>query len=136
LSQNICILPFTSQDAWSVFNERQQRICQHQSHEYALRDESLLSDLDSDIEDVFVAVRRIYGIEGSSGLDQPFLWQVIVGAGLGSILKSYVAYYTKWRTHLPLQKDAPHLRPVCRSGRIVAISQVGGLHHGYERRAA
>jgi hypothetical protein len=41
------------------------------------------------------------------------------------------------RTHLALGKDTPMRRPVTPSaGRIVAISQVGGLHHRYHRIAA
>jgi len=42
------------------------------------------------------------------------------------------------RTHLSLQKDTPESRPVQapEAGRIVAIPEVGGLHHRYERRAA
>ena len=42
------------------------------------------------------------------------------------------------RTHLALNKDAPIPRQVARprTGRVVAIPQVGGLHHRYERRAA
>jgi len=41
-------------------------------------------------------------------------------------------------THLSLNKEAPIPRPVAdtSAGRIVAISEVGGLHHRYERRAA
>ena len=40
--------------------------------------------------------------------------------------------------NLSLAKDAPEPRPVQgpQLGRIVAIPQVGGLHHRYERRAA
>jgi hypothetical protein len=40
--------------------------------------------------------------------------------------------------HLSLEKDAPIPRPIAppSEGRIVAIPQVGGLHHRYERRAA
>ena len=39
---------------------------------------------------------------------------------------------------LVVSKDAPEPRPVQKAdaGRIVAIPQVGGLHHRYERRAA
>jgi len=50
----------------------------------------------------------------------------------------FVAYYLRSRTHLALHKDAPIAREVARpaDGRIVAIPQVGGLHHRYERRAA
>jgi transposase InsO family protein len=63
---------------------------------------------------------------------------VLTAAGLRSILKSYVAYYTASRTHLSLAKDSPVPPPVspASSGRVIAIPQVGGLHHRYERRAA
>jgi len=63
---------------------------------------------------------------------------VLNAAGLRTILKSYLAYYTNTRTHLSLDKDAPQPRPVCplAGGRVTAIAQVGGLHHRYERRAA
>ena len=42
------------------------------------------------------------------------------------------------QTHLSLGKDAPNPRPVQPTtlGRVIAIPQVGGLHHRYERRAA
>ena len=57
---------------------------------------------------------------------------------LRRILKSYFRYYHESRTHLSLDKDAPESRPIQSNGlgRIVGISQVGGLHHRYERRAA
>ena len=57
---------------------------------------------------------------------------------LHRIIKSYVAYYHKARTHLSLGKDAPEPRAVQppSMGDIVEISAVGGLHHRYERRAA
>jgi len=50
----------------------------------------------------------------------------------------FLAYYHKSRTHLSLNKDAPDTRAVqtAGAGRIVAIPQVDGLHHRYERRAA
>ena len=53
-------------------------------------------------------------------------------------VKSFLAYYHESRTHLSLAKDSPEVRPVqsAKLGRIVAISQVGGLHHRYDRRAA
>jgi len=59
-------------------------------------------------------------------------------AHLRHLLKSYLAYYHRSRTHLGLQKDAPEPRPVQRldEGKIVAFPEVGGLHHRYERRAA
>jgi len=37
---------------------------------------------------------------------------------------------------VPLGKDSPDPRPVQSVGRIVAVPEVGGLHHRYERRAA
>lgn len=54
------------------------------------------------------------------------------------VLSSYVDYYQRTRTHLSLEKDCPHTRSVCRPerGKVVAIPQVGGLHHRYERLAA
>ncbi len=53
-------------------------------------------------------------------------------------LKFFMAYYHKSRTHLSSAKDAPDPRPIHKPelGQIVAIPQVGGLHHQYERRAA
>ena len=55
---------------------------------------------------------------------------------LRRILNSYFVYYHHSRTHLALDKDAPDHREVQQNGKIVAIPQVGGLHHRYERRAA
>jgi hypothetical protein len=51
-------------------------------------------------------------------------------------LKLYFAYYNANRTHLALGKDAPVPRPVERTGKVVALPQVGGLHHLYRRLAA
>ena len=58
--------------------------------------------------------------------------------GLQQLMDRYCAYYERSRTHLSLDKDAPIHRPLVppSEGRIVAIPQVGGLHHRYERRAA
>jgi len=55
---------------------------------------------------------------------------------LRRLLKSYFAYYHRSRTHLALSKDAPDRRAVMPNGKIIAIPEVGGLHHRYERRAA
>jgi transposase InsO family protein len=52
---------------------------------------------------------------------------------LRRILSAYAAYYNQARTHLALQKDAPLHRAVQRSGDIVAIPIVAGLHHHYVR---
>ena len=53
-------------------------------------------------------------------------------------LRSYLRYYHGSRTHLALRKDAPEPRAVepPEHGRVVALPQVGGLHHRYVRRAA
>ena len=52
---------------------------------------------------------------------------------LRRVLASYAAYYNQTRTHLALQKDAPLRRAVQRSGAIVAIPILAGLHHQYVR---
>ena len=52
---------------------------------------------------------------------------------LRQILSSYAAYYNEVRTHLSLGKDAPLGRTVQRSGTIVAIPILSGLHHHYVR---
>ena len=59
-------------------------------------------------------------------------------AALYRPVKLFVKYYHQYRTHLSLAKDSPESREVQppELGRIVAIPQVGGLHHRYERRAA
>ena len=53
-------------------------------------------------------------------------------------LQRFVAYYHRSRTHLGLEKDTPESRPIQSAdmGRIIAMPEVGGLHHRYERRAA
>jgi len=58
--------------------------------------------------------------------------------GLRRVLHAYVQYYLKFRTHLSLRKDAPVPRAVVSpsDGEIVAMPELGGLHHRYERRAA
>jgi transposase InsO family protein len=57
---------------------------------------------------------------------------------LRRILIAYFAYYHRARTHLSLDKDAPDGRPIepPELGTIIAIPEVGGLHHRYVRRAA
>ena len=57
---------------------------------------------------------------------------------LRRILKSYFDYYLRSRTHLALSKDAPEPRPVQppELGPVIERSEVGGLHHRYERQAA
>ena len=63
---------------------------------------------------------------------------IVNGAALHRHLKLFLEYYNGTRTHLSLEKDTPEGRSVQppESGRVVAVTQVGGLHHRYERRAA
>jgi putative transposase len=51
-------------------------------------------------------------------------------------LRSHFRYYHGARLHLSLDKDSPDSRSVQSVGILIAIPQVGGLHHLYERRAA
>jgi putative transposase len=57
---------------------------------------------------------------------------------LRRILTAYFAYYHRTRTHLSLEKDAPNGRRIepPSLGPVLAIPEVGGLHHRYIRRAA
>jgi putative transposase len=56
---------------------------------------------------------------------------------LRRLLHSYLTYYNATRPHQSLHNDSPHPREVQTpaGGRIVAIRQVGGLHHRYQRAA-
>ena len=73
---------------------------------------------------------RLIGTVRRECLDQV----VIFGeAHLRRILSAYAAYYNQVRTHLALQKDAPFHRTAQRSGTIVAIPILAGLHHQYAR---
>ena len=57
---------------------------------------------------------------------------------LRRLLRDYLAYYHRVRTHLSLEKDSPEPRLMERldQGRIVETPMVGGLHHRYTRQAA
>jgi putative transposase len=53
------------------------------------------------------------------------------------ILRDYFAYYHEARAHLSLDRNAPIPRNVepPQQGKVIAIPQVGGLHHRYARAA-
>ncbi|MBU0717755.1 MAG: transposase [Planctomycetes bacterium] len=53
------------------------------------------------------------------------------------ILRLYLDYYHESRTRFSLNRNAPVVREVepPHLGRVVAIPQVGGLHHRYRRAA-
>jgi hypothetical protein len=63
---------------------------------------------------------------------------IVDEAALRRHLKLFLEYYHQSRTHLSLEKDTPESRSMQPPewGRVVAVPQVGGLHHRYERRAA
>jgi putative transposase len=63
---------------------------------------------------------------------------VLNGTHLRRLLRDYLTYYHRDRTHLSLEKDAPEPRSVERpdQGGIVEMPMVGGLHHRYARLAA
>ena len=52
---------------------------------------------------------------------------------LRHLLNSYQKYYNEVRTHLSLRKDAPVPRDVSRTGRVLSMPILGGLHHQYVR---
>jgi transposase InsO family protein len=64
-------------------------------------------------------------------------FRVLNDAHLRRLLRAYLAYYNTVRPHQSLDNNSPHPRtiepPAC--GRIIAIPQVGGLHHRYQRVA-
>ena len=75
-------------------------------------------------------VERLIGTVRRECLDR----MLIFGEShLRQILSSYAEYYNQVRTHLALGKDTPLGRAVQRSGAIVAIPILSGLHHHYVR---
>src|SRR5713101_2793189 len=80
-------------------------------------------------------VERVIGFIRRECLDHVI---VFGESTLRRTLSSYFSYYHQTRPHLSLDKDAPDPRPIQppELGRVVAVPQVGGLHHRYERRAA
>src|SRR6266567_3920049 len=95
--------------------------------------EEVLSALASPWQRAYV--ERLIGSVRGDCLDHV----IVLGEGhLRKILKTYLEYYHRSRTHLALSKDAPEPRTVQPPGmgEIVELPQVGGLHHRYVRRAA
>jgi len=59
---------------------------------------------------------------------------IVFGEGhLHRSLRSYARYYNDIRTHRSLDKDAPAVRSVQRTGSIKSFPILGGLHHHYAR---
>jgi putative transposase len=50
---------------------------------------------------------------------------------LTRLLRAYMAYYHRFRTHLSLGMDCPEPRPISSPdrGKVIVVPQVGGLHH-------
>jgi putative transposase len=80
-------------------------------------------------------IERVIGSIRRECLDRVIVFDE---SSLRRMLPSYLDYYHRWRTHLSLGKDSPEPRSIQppEAGRVVALAQVGGLHHRYERRAA
>ena len=80
-------------------------------------------------------IERIIGSIGRECLDHVIVFHE---SSLRRTLASYLQYYHRSRTHLSLGKDSPDARSIQspEMGRVVALPQLGGLHHRYERRAA
>ena len=83
----------------------------------------------------YAYVERVIGSIRRECLDHVI---VLSAAGLQRVLKDYVAYYMRSRTHLSLDKESPAPRPIMPPtvGRIVVLPEVNGLHHRYDRAAA
>jgi len=80
-------------------------------------------------------IERVIGSIRRECLDQVIVFRE---TALRRVLASYLDYYHRSRTHLSLGKDSPEPRSIQppEIGSVVALPQVGGLHHRYERRAA
>jgi transposase InsO family protein len=80
-------------------------------------------------------VERIIGSIRRECLDHVI---ILNEAHVRRILRSYFSYYHDCRTHLSLDKDSPEPRELEPSsmGEVIALPQVGGLHHRYTRQAA
>jgi putative transposase len=96
------------------------------------------------IEEVKIAPRspwqnpyceRLIGSIRSDVLDHVI---VLNDQHLRRVLTAYISYYHRFRTHLSLDMDCPQTRAVepPEVGKVMALPEVGGLHHHYERQAA
>ena len=79
-------------------------------------------------------VERVIGSIRRECMDHVIVWNE---RHLLRVLRSYFDYYHDSRTHLSLERNAPNPREVewPSQGKVVAIPQVGGLHHRYTRAA-
>jgi putative transposase len=97
-----------------------------------------------DIEAVKMAPRspwqHPYGERLIGSLRRDLLDPVVVlnARHLQRVLTAYISYDHRFRTHLSLEMDCPHPRAVepPEAGQVMALPEVGGLHHHYARQAA
>jgi putative transposase len=75
-------------------------------------------------------VERIIGSIRRECLDHVIIFNE---ESLRRTLRSYFCYYHRSRLHLSLDKDSPNSPSVHSVGRVIALSEVGGLHHRYDR---
>ncbi|HUK32396.1 MAG TPA: integrase core domain-containing protein [Vicinamibacterales bacterium] len=79
-------------------------------------------------------VKRVIGTLRRECLDHMI---ILNERHLRRVLRAYLTYYHRSRTHLALGKDAPDRRWASSgAGTIVVTPEVGGLHHRYDRQAA
>jgi putative transposase len=96
------------------------------------------------IEDVTIAPRsrwqNPHGERLIGSIRRDVLDHVIVlnARHLKRVLTAYIAYDHRFRTHLSLEMDCPQPRAVepPEMGEVIALPEVGGLHHYDERQAA
>ena len=79
-------------------------------------------------------VERVIGSIRRECLDH---FIILSEAHLRRLLRAYVVYYNTTRPHQSLDNNSPQPRAIepPPGGRIIAIPQVGGLHHRYQRAA-
>ena len=137
-------------EEWTM-QQMREAFSRDQAPRYVLRDRDAIYGRDFDAmtrdmgkEEVLTAARSPWQnpfVEGWWAPSDASAWTTLscgTKDRLRRTLQSYFAYYQGSRTHLALGKDAPEPRAVKppAQGRVVAIPQVGGLHHRYQRRAA
>jgi len=131
---------------WTL-QQMREALAWDQAPRYVLRDRDAIYGNDSaamggdmGMEEVLIAprspwqnpfVERLVGSIRRECLDHVIVWNE---RSLRRTLHSYFSYYQRSRTHLALAK--PRAVEPSEQGRVVAIPQVGGLHHRYQHRAA
>jgi len=78
-------------------------------------------------------VERMIGSIRREALDH---FIIISEEHLKEILKEYIHYYNRYRTHLGLEKDSPEGRSIEQEGKLSKIPVLNGVHNIYFREAA